>query len=88
MQTRMKYQKFEPFYKSKHNNIVWLIRKMVLTINFSKVETVERGLKQLEATAAIPLCWAWSHSRSLRAYKGFISLSMSATFYVDEREIR
>ena len=56
MQTRTKYQKFEPFYKSKHNNIVWLIRKMALTLNFSKVEGQQswRGLKQHEATAAIP----------------------------------
>ena len=53
MQIRTEYQQFEPFYKSKHNNnIVWLIRKIVLTINFSKVEAA--GLKQHEATAAIP----------------------------------
>jgi hypothetical protein len=27
MQTRTEYQKVESFYKSKHNNIVWLIKK-------------------------------------------------------------
>ena len=48
MQTRTEYQKVKSFYKSKHNNIVWLIRKMVLTLNFSKVEAAE--LAQIETT--------------------------------------
>jgi len=87
MQIRTEYQQFEPFYKSKHNNnIVWLIRKIVLPINFSKVEAA--GLKQHEATAAIPYAGPGHSSCSFsECAVGPINQGVFSSFWILKRNL-